>query len=232
MTAVRQGDHYVVNGMKKWITNDIHSTYFATAVRTAGKPGDQYGISILLIPRGKGFSTRPLKIMGTNSAGTSYLSFDDVIVPAPNIIGPGHDGLNIVFTNFNHERMMCAYSAIALTRTVINDTIAYTSNRIVDGQPLIKKGVVLHQLAKMAILCETQQQHRWIESVIYQLDHLSKEEGNRLLGGVTALIKANCSLVLEPCASQAVQLVGGIGYTKGGKGERIGRIFREIREGS
>lgn len=86
MTAVRQGDHYVVNGMKKWITNDIHSTYFATAVRTAGKPGDQYGISILLIPRGKGFSTRPLKIMGTNSAGTSYLSFDVSLTNSENWI--------------------------------------------------------------------------------------------------------------------------------------------------
>lgn len=180
---------------------------------------------MMLIPRGKGLVTRRLKVQGTNSAGTSYVEFDNLICPVENLISPEHDGLRIVvcavppsvcissiwtlispypryFNNFINERLGGAFGAI--TRTVINDAIAYTSNRSVDGLPVIKKGVILHRLAKMAIFGETQQ--AWIESIVYQLDNLSKEEGSRLLGCTTALVKANCSLVLEPCASQALQI--------------------------
>ena len=71
-------------------------------------------------------------------------------------------------------------------------------------------------------------QQTWIESVIYSVEKLSHDEANATLGGITALLKSHCSQVLELVARESVQVLGGIGHTRGGRGERIERIKREV----
>lgn len=79
------GQHYIVNGEKKWITNGVTSTYFTTAVRTGG-PGFG-GVSLLLIERGPGVTTKQMQCQGVWSSGTTYVTFENVKVPVENLIG-------------------------------------------------------------------------------------------------------------------------------------------------
>lgn len=129
--------------------------------------------------------------------------------------------------NFNHERLMIVMGANRLARVCLEDSMAYAHRRLINKEKLIELGVVRNKLAHMARVIEAQT--AWLESLVYQLENLSREEGNQLLGAATALLKANCSIVLEFVASQAVQIHGGIGYTRGGKAERVERIWREVK---
>lgn len=84
------GKHYIVNGEKKWITNGVWCDYFTTAVRTG--EGGMNGISVLLIERGPGVSTRRMDCQGVWSSGTTYVTFEDVKVPVENLIGKENQG--------------------------------------------------------------------------------------------------------------------------------------------
>ena len=95
------GKHYIVNGVKKWITNGSHSHYFSTAVRT-GK--GHAGISMLLIERSEGVETKPIKTSYSSSAGTAYVIFENVKVPVENLLGKEGQGFPVIMFNFNHER--------------------------------------------------------------------------------------------------------------------------------
>merc|ERR1711916_292111 len=109
-TAVKSADgsHYIVNGTKKWITNGHDSHYFVTLVRTGGE--GMGGISMLLIERSEGVETKKIKTSYSPSAGTAYITFDNVQVPTQNIIGWENAGFLNAMANFNHERwMICNY---------------------------------------------------------------------------------------------------------------------------
>jgi len=221
------GKHYIINGSKKWITNGIWSDYFTTAVRTSGKPGDAAGVSIILIPRTEGVTTKRMKMGGQWAAGTTYVEFEEVKVPVENLIGNEGEGFKIIMTNFNHERLYICVGANAIARSVLGDAMAYAHKREVFGGKLIDQGVIRNKLGQMARYVESQQ--AWVESIVYQLEHLSKADGDRLLGGTTALAKAHCGIVMELVCREAVQILGGIGYTRGGQGDRIERAYREVK---
>ncbi|KAL8287489.1 hypothetical protein RQP46_003347 [Phenoliferia psychrophenolica] len=220
------GKHFIVNGTKKWITNGIYSDYFTTAVRTSGKAGETAGISFLLIPKGPGVTCKRMLMSGQWCAGTTFVTFEDVMVPVENLIGKENAGFKMIMTNFNHERLMIIYVGHRLARCAIEDAMVYAQKRKVFGKRLIDSEVIRSKFANMARLVEAQQ--AWIESIVYAVKNLSHEEGNARLGGTTALLKANCSLVLEVVAREAVQILGGIGHTRGGQGERIERIKRDV----
>jgi alkylation response protein AidB-like acyl-CoA dehydrogenase len=100
------GKHYIVNGTKKWITNGCFSDYFVTGVRT-GK-----ALSVLLIPRGEGVETKPIKTSYSATAGTAYVTFDNVKVPVGNLLGKENNGIQIILSNFNHERWTMACGSL------------------------------------------------------------------------------------------------------------------------
>ncbi|GAA5915837.1 hypothetical protein JCM5296_000697 [Sporobolomyces johnsonii] len=221
------GKHYIVNGTKKWITNGVYSDFFTTAVRTSGKAGDSHGISFLLIPKTEGVTCRRMNMSGQWCAGTTYLSFEDVKVPVENLIGEKDKGFKMIMTNFRHERIMIIVVAQRLARVCIEDAINYAAKRKVFGKRLIDSEVIRNKFAHMARVVEAQQ--AWIESVVYASDKLPHGEANSKLGGTTALLKAHCSITLELVAREAVQVLGGIGHTRGGVGERIERIRRDVK---
>jgi alkylation response protein AidB-like acyl-CoA dehydrogenase/predicted heme/steroid binding protein len=96
-TAVKSkdGSHYVVNGTKKWITNGTFADYFTTAVKT------KKGLSVLLIPRGEGVETKQIKTSYSSSGGTAFVTFDNVVVPAENLLGEEDQGIKVILSNFN-----------------------------------------------------------------------------------------------------------------------------------
>lgn len=97
--------------------------------------------------------------------------------------------------NFNHERLYICHGANAIARSLISDAMAYAHKRAAFEGKLIDIGVIRNKLAHMARYVESQT--AWLEQIVYQLDHLTKEEGNKMLGGTTALAKAHCGLVME-----------------------------------
>ena len=113
-TLSADGTHYVVNGVKKWITNGHFAHYFSTAVRTGGEGVG--GVSLLLVERGEGLETDKIKVMYGSSGGTAYVTFDNVKVPVGNLLGKQNEGFKAIMANFNHERW-CVPRARHPTRT-------------------------------------------------------------------------------------------------------------------
>jgi alkylation response protein AidB-like acyl-CoA dehydrogenase len=103
-TAVKtpDGKHYIVNGTKKWITNGVFCDYFVTGVKT------DKGLSVLLIERGEGVETTPVKTSYSPAAGTAYITYDNVKVPVENLLGQENKGIYVILSNFNHERWTMA----------------------------------------------------------------------------------------------------------------------------
>ncbi|KAI1828428.1 putative acyl-CoA dehydrogenase [Xylaria intraflava] len=229
-TAVKSscGKYYIVNGTKKWITNGIWSEYASMAVRT-GPPGSgAAGLSMLVVPlKGHaGVKMRRLKVSGQMSAGTTYIELDDVKVPVENLIGVEGMGMRYIMTNFNHERLCISVGVVRQARVALSAAFAYVMKREAFGKPLMEQAVVRHRLAKAGGLLESQ--WAWVEQFAYQMSQMPKDDADRELGGLTGLLKAHAGIILHECASTAVLLFGGSGYTRSGQGELAEMIYREV----
>ncbi|KAF9927815.1 hypothetical protein FBU30_002860 [Linnemannia zychae] len=220
------GDSFIVNGEKKWITNGTFADYFTTAVRTGGD--GMGGVSLLVIERGMpGVSTRQMKCSGVWSSGTAYINFEDVKVPRANIVGKENRGFKYIMNNFNHERMGIVIQANRLARVCLEEAIKYGSKRKTFDVKLVNHPVLRNKLAHMARQIEAT--HAWIENVIYQTITMPEDLQPIKLGGPIALLKAQSTQTLEYCAREASQIFGGLAYTRGGQGEKVERIYREVR---
>lgn len=235
------GKHYIVNGVntsrdtilrtltcclqeKKWITTGLWSDYLTTAVRTGG-PGPS-GISVLLIPaQSEGLTMRRMHTGGARSSGSTFVSFDDVQVPAENLLGREGAGFKVIMENFNHERLIICFLANRFARVCLEDTLKHVRQRQAFGASLYDLGTIRAKLSEMARRIEAQ--HSFIESLVYQGQILPKKVQDARLGGLTALGKVNGTACLEFCANEAVNCFGGLGCTVGGRGERVERLFRD-----
>uniref|UniRef100_A0A7S2K5K9 Acyl-CoA dehydrogenase n=1 Tax=Zooxanthella nutricula TaxID=1333877 RepID=A0A7S2K5K9_9DINO len=227
-TAVKEGDHYIVNGEKKWITNGIFSDYFTVAVRTGSAKDGMKGISLMLIEKTMpGVNTRKMKCSGVWSSGTTYVTFDDVKVPAANLIGKENQGFKMIMNNFNHERFALCAMTNRFSRVCMEEALKFANKRKTFGKTLVQHDVIRWKLAEMGRMVEAT--HAWIESITYQLQTMHKQEATMKLGGHTALLKVQCTKVFEYCAREAAQIFGGLSYTRGGQGEKVERLNREVR---
>jgi alkylation response protein AidB-like acyl-CoA dehydrogenase len=164
-----------------------------------------------------GVSMRRIKVGGQTSGGTTFIELDDVKVPVSNLIGKEGMGMIYVMQNFNHERLSISIGVNRLSRVALSSAFEYVMKREAFGKTLMEQPVVRHRLAKCG--AELESHWAWIEQFTYCMTKLTEEEANRELGGLTALAKAQAGKVLEVCASTAVLLFGGNGYTKSGQGE-------------
>jgi len=174
-----------------------------------------------------GITCRQMKCSGVWPSGTTYITFEDVKVPVENLIGKENEGFKYVMYNFNHERWGIVCQASRFARVCYEESFLYAHKRRAFGQRLIDQPVVRNKLAHMARVVEAT--HNWLEQVTYQMDTLSHSEAISTLGGTTALLKAQCTATFELCAREAVQIFGGLGYTRGGQGEKVERLYREVR---
>mmetsp|Transcript_39336 Transcript_39336/g.47666 ORF Transcript_39336/g.47666 Transcript_39336/m.47666 type:complete len:402 (-) Transcript_39336:205-1410(-) len=222
-TAHREGDYYIVSGEKKWITSGMKADYYTVAVRTGG-PGIK-GISLLLIPRNsEGVFTRRMKTQGWLSSNTAFISFDKVKVPVKNLIGQENQGFKLVMHNFNHERWAMAVMSNRYSRVCIAEAIKYARTKNTFGKRIIDHQVIRHKIADMARQVETT--HAWIEQITWRMANGATQEQ---LGGQIAMLKVQATRVMEFCAREASQILGGASYLREGKGEIVERLYREVR---
>jgi len=220
------GKYYIVNGEKKWITNAVFADFFTVAVRTGG--AGMGGLSLMLIERSMpGVTTRQMDCSGVWCSGTTYITFEDVKVPVENLIGKAGEGFRYIMMNFNHERWMLCVQTIRFSRVCFEEAIKYAQKRQTFGKKLIEHPVIRLKLAHMARQIEASQ--AWIELITHQMKTLSKSEALSVLGGPVALCKAQATQTFEFCAREAAQIFGGLAYTRGGQGEKVERLYREVR---
>jgi alkylation response protein AidB-like acyl-CoA dehydrogenase len=225
-TAKLEGDHYVLNGEKKWITNGIFAEYFTVAARTGG-PG-MGGLSLLLVDRSMpGVTTRKMKCSGVWSSGTTYITFEDVKVPKENLLGKENKGFKYMMENFNHERFAIIAMTNRFSRVCLEESLKFANKRKTFGKTLVQHPVIRWKIAEMARMVEAT--HNWLEWCTYQMNTMTKQEAALKLGGHTALLKVQATKVFEYCARESAQVFGGLSYTRGGQGEKIERLNREVR---
>ena len=215
--AEKRGDAYVVNGSKTYITGGMTSHFFTTAVRTGGEGAG--GVSLLLIEAdAKGFTRTPLKKQGWWASDTSTLYFDNVEVPAENLIGAENQGFAGIMANFNGERLGLASGATALSRVCIEEAASWAQQRKTFGKRLADHQVIRHMFAQMVLRVNATT--AYLEHCVWRV-----QNGETPVADL-CLLKVQASETLEFCAREAMQILGGAGYMRGG---RVERIYREVR---
>jgi acyl-CoA dehydrogenase len=215
--AERDGDSYIVNGSKTFITSGMRADDLTVAVRTGG-PGAA-GVSALLIEGDSpGLTRTPLKKMGWWCSDTATLHFDNVRVPAAHLLGQENRGFEIFMRNFNHERLALAMQAYALARVCLDEASDWARERTTFGKRLVEHQVVRHKLVVMA----TQ-----IEATRAMLEDLAQrlERGESPVAQI-CMLKNFATQTMQLCADSAVQILGGMGFMRGTKSERI---YREVK---
>ncbi|KAG0176042.1 hypothetical protein DFQ28_007923 [Apophysomyces sp. BC1034] len=220
-TRTPDGKHFIVCGTKKWITTGVFADYFSVAVRTEG------GISMLLVERGEGVDTKPIKTSYAASAGTSYVTFDHVKVPVENLLGEENHGFKVILSNFNHERWIMLTGASMAARVVIQDCFKWAHQRKVFGKPLIEQPVIRNKLAKM--ICAVESVHNWLENITYQMCHMDYKEQSEKLAGPIALCKYRMTRMLHDVSDDACQIFGGRAITRGGLGRAVESLQRTYK---
>ncbi|MDI1364227.1 MAG: acyl-CoA dehydrogenase family protein [bacterium] len=216
-TARREGDVYVVNGGKTYITSGMRADFYTVAVRTGGEGAG--GISLLLIERDReGFSRTPLKKQGWWASDTASLYFDDVRVPVDNLIGAENQGFAGIMRNFNGERIGMTAGALGFSRVCLEDAMVWARERKTFGKRLADHQVIRHKLADMFKRISVTQ--AWLETLAWRIS-----QGEQPIAEI-ALLKVQATETLEYCAREAMQVMGGAGYMRG---SRIERIYREVR---
>ncbi len=217
-TAVRDGDHYVVNGSKTFITGGMNASWVSTAVRTGGA-GAQ-GVSMLLIPTDlPGFSCTALdRKQGWWASDTATLYFDNVRVPCHYLIGEENQGFKAIMANFNLERLGLVVDMEAYARVCLEEAVQWAQQRKTFGKCLSEHQVIRHKIAEMKQRINATQAY-------LQVCSKQLQDGNANAGDI-ALLKVQASQTMEYCAREGMQIMGGIGYMRGGK---IERLYREVR---
>ena len=222
-TARRDGDHYVVNGAKTYITSGIRADFVTTAVRT-GEQG-YGGISLLVIDKGlPGFTVSPpLDKMGWRASDTAELSFQDVRVPVGNLVGQEGEGFGLIMRQFQTERLALATQAWAMAQRSLDLTMQWVKDRETFGRPLNSRQVVRHRIAEMA-------RQVWVAKTTTRAAYeLWLDTGDAVLE--VSMAKNTACAVCDHVVDEAVQLFGGLGYMRESEVERHYRDSRILRIG-
>ena len=218
-TARREGDYYILNGSKTFITNGTQADFLTLLARTSDEPG-YHSFSLLIVPTDlPGFVvSKKLDKLGMRCSDTAELFFDNMKIPAENLIGMEGEGFIQQMQQFQHERFSAIPTAYISTRMAIEMTIEYIKKRIVFGEPLIKKQVLRHRLVQWLSEAEALQQLTYhIVRMKMEKKDVSKEVSMGKLLGAQLLNK-----VMDGC----LQMHGGMGYMNE---MLISRMFRDCR---
>ena len=213
-----EGDYYIVNGSKTFISGGMRANWTSTAVRTGGEgPG---GVSMLLIPMdAEGVSRTALdRKQGWWCSDTATIYFDNVKVPVENLIGQEGHGFLVIMNNFNSERMGMCVQMEAYSRVCLEEAVNWAQERKTFGKRLADHQVIRHKIAQMK---------QQINACQAMINHCSREiiEGSSNPGDI-AMLKVQCSQTMEFCAREASQILGGASYLRD---NRVERIYREVR---
>ncbi len=222
-TAVREGDHYIVNGEKTFITSGMRADFLTVAVRTDPANKGPGGVSLLLVEGDTpGLQRTLLAKTGWWASDTAHLRFDNCRVPAANLLGPEGAGFKAIMQNFNNERLMMAAMAVAYAQVCTEEAAAWARERRTFGAALVERQVIRHKLVDMVMRVETAR--AFVYELAWRLQHR--------LGDADALVARTCmaknvaTQAMQFCADQAVQILGGMGFMRGTKSERL---YREVK---
>jgi acyl-CoA dehydrogenase len=222
-TAVRDGDHYVVNGEKTFITSGMRADFLTVAVRTDPAAKGAAGLSLLVIDGDTpGLTRTPLAKMGWWSSDTAHLHFADCRVPAGNLVGAEGAGFLAILQNFNAERFTLAASALGFAWVCYQETLAWARERRTFGRRLADHQVVRHRLVDM--LTRIEAARALLEETAWRLDHA--RPGDAAVIASICMLKNLTTRCMQFCADAAVQTLGGMGYMRGTASERI---YREVK---
>ena len=218
-TAVRDGDHYVLNGSKTFITNGIHSDLVIVVAKTDPSAGAR-GISLLVVERGMpGFRRgRNLAKAGMHSQDTAELVFEDVRVPAANLLGEENQGFGYLMRNLPQERLSIAVVAVAAAQAALEWTVRYCRERKAFGQEIGRFQNSRFRLAELATEIEIAQ--TYVDRAVLELNAgtLSPVDAAKAKWWTTELMKRT--------ADDCLQLHGGYGYMDE---YPISRFWRDAR---
>jgi acyl-CoA dehydrogenase len=238
-TARLEGDHYVINGEKTFITSGMRADYLTVAVRTSegssvfdeldDSPGrGARGISLIVVPGdSKGLSRTALDKMGWRCSDTAQLHFDNVRVPARFLVGAPGEGFKMIMGNFNSERLGMSVAALGFAQACCDEALEWARQRKTFGRSLVEHPVIRHKLVDMQMRIASTQ--AWVDALSDRLD-----AGDERAGGDTTarwvaqvcMLKNHATQAMQFCADQAVQILGGMGYMQGTRSERI---YREVK---
>lgn len=218
-TAIRDGDEYVVNGSKTFITSAVRADFVVTAVRTGG-PGAS-GVSLLVIEKGTpGFEVaRKLDKMGWRASDTAELSFVDARVPAANLVGEENSGFAQIAQAFLTERIALAAQAYSSAQRCLDLTLQWVRDRETFGRPLISRQSVQNTVTEMARKTDVA---RVYTRALVERSLVSNED----FIAEVCFAKNTAVEAGEWVANQAVQLFGGLGYMRESEVERQYRDMR------
>jgi acyl-CoA dehydrogenase len=222
-TARRDGSDYVIDGEKVFITSGMRADWITVAVRTGDSKGAS-GISMIAVPGdAAGLSRSKLDKMGWWCSDTAHLRFDGVRVPARHLVGDEGGGFRIIMSNFNGERLAMSAMALGFSQACFDEALDWSRQRRTFGEPLIERQVIRHKLVDMQMRIGSTQ--AWLDAVTAMAD-AGKLESDPDCVAQVCLLKNHSTQAMQFCADQAVQILGGMGFMRGTKCERI---YREVK---
>lgn len=215
-TAIRDGDYYIINGSKIFISNGTRADFVTLSTRT-GERGSQ-GISLLLVPTDiPGFQALPLKKTGVHTSHTAELFFDNCRVPVSNRLGKEGEGFKQIMSHFQGERLILACFANAMMQSAVELASAYGKKRLVFKKPVISYQIWRHRLADVLTRIEASRQLTY-----HACDMLVRRERAE---SAISMAKLFATESVRQVVSECYQVFGGYGYMEE---YPIARIYRDV----
>ena len=218
--ARRDGQEWVIDGEKTFITSGMRADWITLAVRTGG-PGAA-GISLLVVPGdAPGLTRSPLAKMGWWCSDTAQLRFDGVRVPLDHLLGDEGAGFHMVMQNFNGERLLMSAGAVAFAQVCLDEALDWARQRKTFGASLVEHQVIRHKLMDMRMRIASAR--AWLHALVERQE--AGDTGPEWVADL-CLLKNHATQTMQHAADQAVQILGGMGFMRGTKCERI---YREAK---
>ena len=219
-TAIKDGDEYIINGSKTFITNGVYSDYLVVSAKTDPSMGHK-GISIIIMDRNTpGISATKLDKLGWRASDTAEIAFDNVRIPVSNLMGEEGKGFGYLMQHLSLERLIMAINAHARSEYAIEYTIKYMSERAAFGKTLDQFQVLRHRIANLAAEVEVNKTFNYVTiNRLNQKQYVVKE---------ASMAKLLSTKVADEVAYQCLQILGGYGYMEG---YPLARLFRDSRLG-
>ncbi|WP_333862606.1 acyl-CoA dehydrogenase family protein [Sphingobacterium sp.] len=220
-TAVRDGDFYIVNGSKTFITNGYYGDFFITAVKTDPNQGAK-GISLLIIEKNTpGVSTNKINKLGWHASDTAELGFNNVRVPISHLVGKEGEGFRYLMDGLQLERLTAAIHSIATADSALQYTLEYIAQREAFGKKIQEFQTIRHRIAQMAADIAT------TKAFVYHCCDLQNQHEYAVQE--CSIAKLQASELAIQVVNQCLQLFGGYGFTEDYK---IARLYRDVRVGT
>ena len=215
--ARRTDGGYVVNGSKTFITGGVRADAIVTAVKTSDR-GGHHGLSFLIIDRGDGVRSNALEKLGWHASDTALITFDDVFVPAENLLGQENQGFYLIMANFQWERLLMALGAVGAMAAVFEKTLSYALEREAFGRPIGKHQAIRHKLAQIATIIEAGRDMTYHALRLY----VAGQDAVREVTIAKLMTQRSAFEVIDAC----LQIHGGNGYMAEYEIERAARDAR------